>query len=70
MTPRLYELLDSGYAAVFACPICDSEQGQAVRDNLFNADLATNVAAMITPFALSALVVVWICRKAGAGARR
>ena len=43
--------------AALACPVCDSATGQEVRAGIFGADFASNLLAVVLPFAAVAAVV-------------
>lgn len=40
-----------------ACPVCDSETGDAVRQGIFDDVLASNIAAAVLPFIVLAGIV-------------
>jgi hypothetical protein len=47
-----------------ACPLCQSETGQQVRDGIFDSQFTANLFAMVLPFVIIAGAVIVIHRGA------
>ena len=43
-------VLAAGTSAAVACPVCESETGQQVRDGIFNNEFGGRFLAMVLPF--------------------
>ena len=47
-------------SAAWACPVCDSGTGKAVRAGVFGRDFGFNLLVSVAPFAVCALIVAAI----------
>jgi hypothetical protein len=47
-------------SSALACPVCETDTGQQVREGIFNSDFGGTLAAMVLPFLVLASVVAVI----------
>lgn len=44
-------------ATAYACPVCDTETGRAIRDGIFDQDFFSNVCMTLAPFPIMLVLV-------------
>lgn len=53
-------LIHSSFS-VLACPLCDSERAEQIREAIFGADFFMNIGMILLPFIIFLIITLLIC---------